>query len=240
MRTVGLFAIAALAGGAVAADTCRALVLSGGGSNGAWESGVMWGFLNYGTPSDFEWDVVTGVSAGSINTLFTAPYAVGDEFNMVQALSDTWKNLHTSDVWIDWPLGKVWGATAKSGAVDVSPLLAYLKGILSPYTEFKRRVTVASVNANTGLYTEFTQKTIEFSELPDASVSSASIPFVFPPHTWKYGSFMDGGTVYNVDLEGAIAQCKDIVDDESKIIIDIYFCGAPTTPETEEEIGNSW
>ena len=233
MRTVGLFVAAALAGGAAAADTCKALVLSGGGSNGSWEAGVMWGMLNFGTPADFEWDVVTGVSAGSINTIFTAPYALGDELNMVQGLSDAWKNLHTSDVWVDWTLGKVWGATAKSGAVDNSPLLAFLKNVLAPYTEYKRRVTVASVNVNTGVYTEFTQKTLAFADLPDASVSSASIPFVFPPHTWSYGTFMDGGTVYNVDLEGAIAQCKDLVDDESKIIIDVLFCGAPDSPEVE-------
>ena len=48
---------------------CRALALSGGGNNGAWEAGVLWGFMNYGNPADFEYDVVTGVSAGSINAL---------------------------------------------------------------------------------------------------------------------------------------------------------------------------
>jgi len=57
-----------LAGGAQADDVCRALVMSGGGNNGAWEAGVIWGMLNYGDPADFAWDVVTGISAGSINT----------------------------------------------------------------------------------------------------------------------------------------------------------------------------
>ena len=31
-----------------------------------------------------------------------------------------------------------------------------------------------------------------------------------------------------------------IVDDESKIIVDVFICGAPAAPETEEETGNSW
>ena len=48
---------------------CTAVALSGGGSNGAWEMGVLWGFLHYGNPDDFRYDVVTGISAGSINAI---------------------------------------------------------------------------------------------------------------------------------------------------------------------------
>ena len=56
---------------------CRTLALSGGGSNGAWEMGVLWGLTHYGTPSDFTWDVVTGISAGSINTVIFTGFEVG-------------------------------------------------------------------------------------------------------------------------------------------------------------------
>ena len=69
--------------GAATQDSCRALVLSGGASNGAWEVGVLWGLINYGTPSDYEYDVVTGVSVGSINALFLAGYPKGQEVQMV-------------------------------------------------------------------------------------------------------------------------------------------------------------
>ncbi len=48
---------------------CRALALSGGGTNGAWEAGVVWGLTHYGAPEDFYWEVHTGISAGSINTI---------------------------------------------------------------------------------------------------------------------------------------------------------------------------
>ena len=63
--------MAALALSAVeAADKkCTAVALSGGGSNGAWEMGVLWGFTHYGNPDDFRYDVVTGISAGSINAI---------------------------------------------------------------------------------------------------------------------------------------------------------------------------
>ena len=117
-----------LAGAATASkDTCRVLVLSGGGSNGAWEAGVMWGLVNYGNPADFEWDVVSGVSAGSINALAMSGYPVGQEAEMAQWLSDEWKNLKTEDVWVDWPWGgKTKGLTLEPGIVDNSPLLTFL------------------------------------------------------------------------------------------------------------------
>ena len=79
-----------------AADTkCRALALSGGANYGAWEAGIMWGLTHYGDPKDFAWDVVTGVSAGAINTAAISMFAVGDEVKMTEFLSDTWASATT-------------------------------------------------------------------------------------------------------------------------------------------------
>ena len=69
-------------------DECHAIVLSGGANNGAWESGVIWGLLHYGKAEDYEWDVVSGISAGSINTAAMSPWGVGDEYVMSEWLSD--------------------------------------------------------------------------------------------------------------------------------------------------------
>ena len=52
-------------------------MLSGGGSNGAWEAGVIYGMIKNGNKKDFEWDVLSGVSAGSINTLILSGYPIG-------------------------------------------------------------------------------------------------------------------------------------------------------------------
>ncbi len=64
-------AIAALAN-QVQAVPCKALVMSGGANNGAWEIGVIWGLAHYGDATDFYWDVVSGISAGAINGAGTA------------------------------------------------------------------------------------------------------------------------------------------------------------------------
>ena len=66
-----IIALAALAIGASATDgqQCIALAMSGGGSKGAFEAGALYGLYhgveNAGTK--FNYDVVTGVSAGAIN-----------------------------------------------------------------------------------------------------------------------------------------------------------------------------
>jgi hypothetical protein len=36
---------------------------------------------------------------------------------------------------------------------------------------------------------------------------------------------MDGGTIWNVNLVTAADRCREIVDDDSKIIMDIILCG---------------
>ena len=41
---------------------------------------------------------------------------------------------------------------------------------------------MSTTSVDDGVYEEFSQDNIAFYELPDAAISSASIPFIFPPH----------------------------------------------------------
>jgi len=43
------------------------------------------------------------------------------------------------------------------GALDNSPLLGFLQGVMAPFKDFARKVTIASVEVNAGVYTEFDQ-----------------------------------------------------------------------------------
>ena len=94
-----LFSTVVLAGTALAtekntlSDVCRTLVLSGGGNNGSWEVGALWGLVNYGNVADFAYEVVTGVSAGAMNTAVIAGYEIGDEKALVEFGSQTWLGL---------------------------------------------------------------------------------------------------------------------------------------------------
>ena len=51
-----------------------ALALSGGGAKGSYEAGALWGLvMNNDNKTKFAYDVVTGVSAGAINTSAAGP-----------------------------------------------------------------------------------------------------------------------------------------------------------------------
>jgi predicted acylesterase/phospholipase RssA len=100
--------------------TCRALALSGGANNGAWEAGVLYGLANYGNPKDYYYDVVTGVSAGAINSAFIAVYEPKDVIEMADNLFKAWMECHTSKIWQYWPGGLIAGLL-KPGLLDDSP-----------------------------------------------------------------------------------------------------------------------
>ena len=110
---------------------CKALALSGGGTNGAWEAGVVWGLTHYGDPVDYEWDVHTGISAGSINTAGLVGWPSDQTVESTQYLSDMWATVTNDDVW------KIWHGSGEEGfaiscltevsCVDTSPALAWLR-----------------------------------------------------------------------------------------------------------------
>ena len=116
--------------------------MSGGGSNGAWEAGVLYGFAHSEHPEDFYYDVITGVSAGAINTAGLAGFAPEDVIAASEFLSDTWSSLTNDQIWnyqphhaptpgegIDWERGLM-GFLFYRGALNSDPALATLDEIL--------------------------------------------------------------------------------------------------------------
>ena len=74
-----------------AAESCKAIALSGGGAKGAYEAGVLWGLYHTDPDkSNYAYDVVTGVSAGAINTACMAMFKPGDELNLITYMSNKW------------------------------------------------------------------------------------------------------------------------------------------------------
>ena len=71
----------------------------------------------------------------------------------------------------------------------------------------------------------FDQTNISFEELPQAAMSSGSIPVVFPPQHFHGYVLMDGGTVWDINIDSAVNQCLDAGYDEKDIIMDVIVCG---------------
>ena len=123
-----------------------------------------------------------------------------------QWLSDTWANLHTHDIWVKWDGEDVIeGCLKEQGCVDSSPAVSFLDEILAGFPDgYKRRITIAAVDVNTGDFILFDQDNTEFSELHQAAFASGSIPFVFPNQRIKEWSLMDGGTDNDVNIMSAV------------------------------------
>ena len=103
---------------------------------------------------------------------------------------------------------------------------------------YKRRVVASALDVETGEYSPFTSDDTTFYDFADAAVSSSSIPFIFPPHQWHKGTFMDGGTVWNVNLDSAIEQCLKVVDKQEKITVDVVECSSPPVPDSRWSLNN--
>lgn len=56
----------------MALDSCLALSLEAGGSHGAFEAGAIKAMIELLDPNEVQWDVVGGVSIGSINASMIA------------------------------------------------------------------------------------------------------------------------------------------------------------------------
>lgn len=92
-----------------------------------------------------------------------------------------------------------------------SPLIPTIASIIEPYraTGILRPFTVAAVDVNTGEYVTFNENNTTFDDLPQSCASSGSIPVVFPPQHFKGHILMDGGTVWNVNIDSAVNYCLD-------------------------------
>ena len=122
--------------GALASDKdhCYAIALSGGGNNGAYEAGVMWGLTHYGDPKDFEWDVVTGVSAGAMNTCGLAGFKPEDGLHATEVFSDFWASQVNENIYQSWgTLGWLEGLLMHNSLYDNAPLIKTLGETMKEY-----------------------------------------------------------------------------------------------------------
>jgi len=202
---------------------CYALALSGGGAFGTYETGVVWGLLHYGNPDLYRWDVFTGVSAGSINAGMMAVWPKGREIEMSQSISYMETVTTPNDTLAPWPghlPGPVEGLLYHKGLFDESPMTDYLNDYFTNFTAIEKKVVISAVDVESGEYTTFDEK-VGIENLGTVIRASASIPFAFEPTHFEGHWYMDGGTVWNLNMKDAIDKCLEIVDDEQHVVLDV-------------------
>ena len=205
---------------------CRALVLEGGGDKGAYEAGVLYGFVkNAKNPEDFQYDVVTGISVGSINGMGIAQFDKGQEEAAVEFLVEGWRNTKQRNIFVSWVGGLLEGLFYKPALFNSNPEIDYLTDRIFTIPN-KRRITVATTDFVTGQKVTFSEKDWANDRMMavNAALYSSAVPVVFLYRNVGNQTFIDGGwSGEGLDVEDAVFRCRELVDSDDQIILDVIF-----------------
>jgi hypothetical protein len=181
------------------------LVLSGGGSAGAFGAGLLAGWSKSGMRPNFK--IVTGVSTGSLQATFAF---LGSDYD--DELTEVFLNYDTERIYTQrGVLGAALGDAAWDSAplkqlidtyIDDAVLAAVARKHASGY-----RLFVGTSNMDTDEFVIWDMGRIASSERPDklehyrnVLLASCSIPVLFPPVYFPIE--VDGETYYEMHLDG--------------------------------------
>lgn len=110
-------------------------------------------YYNMDDPSKMRYDVVSGVSAGSFNTMGAALFSKGDEKDMVDWMAELWGSLTEHDIITKYPEGIARAIVTEPSAFESLPLKNYMDNVYEKYGPVKdRHVFWNSADANSGAY----------------------------------------------------------------------------------------
>ena len=172
-----------------------AFVLSGGGSLGAVQVGMLLALAE----RDITPDLVVGTSAGAINAAWVAGRPGLDG---ARDLADVWRSVRRDDVFPVRPLVGLLGFLGRADhLVPAEPLRALLRRHLT-YTRLEDAplpVQVVTTEITTGI-----EVVLSRGDAVDAVAASAAIPGVFPAVTIDGRQLVDGGIANNTPISHAI------------------------------------
>lgn len=210
---------------------CRALVLQGGGDKGSYQVGALSEMLRL-IPEEIHYDVVSGVSAGALNAGGFSQFPPGQEAEAVDFLMDLWTNINSSDVYQEWSGGLIDGIFYEPSLFDSSPLYNLLEQKLS--RPIARKLSLGSVDADLGQFVRFNES-LNKKDLLSAAMASAALPALFPYISLNNTNYVDGGVLLGLDVDGAVQRCREIVSNDSDIIVDVLMCSGDSLPKSKQD-----
>lgn len=181
----------------------RAIVLSGGGSKGAYEMGV-WAALR---KLNIKYDIVTGTSVGALNA------AVMTQQTFYKGLL-FWHNLNSKmifnqEIKEDYNtkegkknILKIYAKGVLNGGMDVKGLDATLRKVIDPKKFFKSKINMGIItfNVKTLKPKVVTKKDLNESNLCDYLLASASCFPAFKMKEIDNENYIDGGIYDNLPI----------------------------------------
>ena len=192
------------------AAVVRALVLSGGGSGGAYQVGAIEYLLG---ARGIVYDAYLGVSVGAVNAAHLAMFGVGKEAEAADGLTALWRSLDDSKVAPERfmaPVSLAWQPSLR----DTSPLRALLESKLDTQAikASGKKLRVIGVDLASGSRLTWAE-TDDKEALVRGILASAAAPIIYPgvrPVALQHQ--VDGGVRDVVPLRQAIQMGAEEID----------------------------
>lgn len=186
----------------------KALVLSGGGSKGAWQAGA----LRYlATSRGLDPTLICGVSVGALNAAYLAMAAPGEVPRQAEGLARIWEGLQTRSVRRHHrPFGFLHGLW-RPHLYDSRPLQRLVRRELDPerLRMSGRKLRIGTVSLASGRYELFDEAS---PQIVDAVLASAAFPAMLEPIGIDGALHTDGGLRDVTPLAAAIDAGATSVD----------------------------
>lgn len=210
-------------------DKCHILALSGGGAHGSFQAGVIKQIHEKGVT----WDVITGISAGSLNAIGLALFPKEKQQTAIDNLQQIWYNITRNSVY-KHNLYPPWDQSL----YDNTPLNTTIYNfVLQTPGTIQRNIVIGSVCFNTGkLELFYASDMSDISDIVHVVMASTSSPLLFPPHLYRGKYYVDGGLFSNQIIAPGINYCFD--NNKTDIKITVISCDQPVKEITTEEINN--
>lgn len=183
-------------------EVCNVLALSGGGSFGAVEMGVLDSITSDGR-APTKYDIITGISAGGLNTGFLSYYK--DVRNALPEIKNIYSSITTQDVY----RSDIVGILKEWSFYNTKPLETTLTKILSTKVGIENgpMCMIGSTNTNTSDLDVFIfHYNATVSRKIDILMATSAIPMAFPPRVIEDMIYVDGGVISNELLTQALGQ----------------------------------
>lgn len=145
-------------------------------------------------------------------------------------MSDQWAGIKNTDIWNVWD-NEIEHALFENGVLNDTAGRETIGRIVSANSTYGKDFTVCATDVENGEYVCFNNDNTPYSDLHIAAISSGSVPGIFQPQVFQGRTLMDGGTVWNVNIDSAIEQCLKKVDTFEQITLDVLICGTVSRPE---------
>jgi len=178
-----------------------AFVLSGGGSLGAVQVGMLGALAERG----FRPDLLVGASAGALNAAFIGDRGFGTD--TLDQLATVWRRLRRQDV---FPFAPHRQLLALAGARPSLCAADGLRGLIDRHLRVQRlEDTVLPVHVVATDVLSGKEVVLSTGDARAAVLASASIPAVLPPVTVDGRALFDGGVADNTPISQAAALGAD-------------------------------